>query len=1487
MTYIKKISMSGFKSFGDRTVTVKLSSGFTCIVGPNGAGKSNIIDALCFALGRLSKKTMRAKSLEDLIFAGSKGKNPANRASVTLYFDNTDSVFPGGTESFEITRSIKRGGGGGYKMNGKKATRQQILNALAAANIDPDGSNQFVLQGKIVELTHMNSEERRKFIEELIGLQKYDEMKDATLKELEKAERDLGQFEAIFKEVSYQLKKVEKEKNDALAWREIDDQINLFNAQLIALKISKLQKEEEEIEKKIEKTSKLIEEFEEKITRQEEVLKQESLVMENIQKNISEKETEKEEINEGITQLKTQLSSNKTTLGLDKKNIEKITRDKENLENILMKLEEGQTFDSLIEETSKEITENEALIEKAKKEIEKRQQIQAELDINIKTNEDENSTLKADISKIKQDISSNKAQIKVLKTNISKNEDKKKNLEMELNDLKGEAESIDEAIEETKKLENEIRTRIDDLRTKISEENQKQKELENNIGTIEEQKNQLNSKISDLRSSLSSLNTEIKMNKETIKDLNLKKAETEEKIIELSKGKDTEEVLKDLLSERKTLTNDMDDLKNKSKLQNSDFRKNEQNLELLKMKRDSFEAEIYDNRGKISSINTESKIFKKELTNLEREKRTLDLDIKTLNSNITKMDKEVENYEYKKENTQRRLQELSKEKGLLLEKIESTEEEYNKNKDDITGILQILNMLTQNINVSVETIKGTIQQSNAEAIEISAEDFRKFILDLIDIMNTIESVGHDSDDSDDTSEVGDMLDSIHQTLTLLTDNADLTIEQLIDKVKDSSDVAVQESTSNFDSFVQDLMEILENVHLSLRKLTMSKSQELYQQLEDISENLTSQNNDLNFIEKNLTEITIQKKHYNDNLTTSNQRIEYVNKRILELTKKFENSESETATRNNIIDEKQKETEKIDLEIKKLNDLKDKYWNDNSQIQEEIETKQNEIDKIQNKLQELQGLKTLIENIEDIEDNINRLNLTIEEKKDLIVNTELSVEKVLSEQNSLQNNIETLKIKKEEFWEKTENLRKQIDEENNKLEEILDRLRALENIMRLINSIDELEKENIDATKNIEISNKNIENFNSQVDEIQKNVDEKQKTIDSLRSDKSKELDFQKEAQKNLNNLNKELQKIQGKLNEINKNKERELQIIAFEEEINNTEKQVDSIVETIEKIEGQLTIVNEKKDAKQAEIDTSIQEKDESWNKQKKYQKISTDLKSDLSMEHSKMNNFESKKIITSDQIETLYERSKDYGTLPPVTDELSEEGLRSDIQVANNKKRALEPVNLKAIEQYDTVKERFDEIDMRRQTIQRERKAILDNIDKIDLEKTRTFMKSYQEISRTFSAIFSKLSPGGNARLLLDRPDDVFQGGVSIEARPRGKKISSLEILSGGEKTLVALSFIFAVQEFYPAPFYIMDEIDAALDGPNVHRTSIVIKEFARQAQFLVISHREENIVNADRIYGVTMPQSGITDIFSVDLQEEAKRILELEDIIPEVEEN
>ncbi|MHA2288458.1 MAG: hypothetical protein ACXABG_06695, partial [Promethearchaeota archaeon] len=171
--------------------------------------------------------------------------------------------------------------------------------------------------------------------------------------------------------------------------------------------------------------------------------------------------------------------------------------------------------------------------------------------------------------------------------------------------------------------------------------------------------------------------------------------------------------------------------------------------------------------------------------------------------------------------------ELTTEKDNLVVKIESTEKEYERNTEDITGILQILNMLTQNINISVESIKSNIQQSNAEAIETSAVNFKQFVLDIVDIMKTVEDVSSEAEvEAEEKSEVSEMsetLKSILQTLTLFTENVDTTIDQLIDNVKESADVEIQQSTSTFDSFVQDLMEILENVYLSLRKLTMSKS----------------------------------------------------------------------------------------------------------------------------------------------------------------------------------------------------------------------------------------------------------------------------------------------------------------------------------------------------------------------------------------------------------------------------------------------------------------------------------------------------------------------------------------------------------------------------------------------------------------------------------------------------------------------------------------
>ena len=349
MTYIKRIVMTGFKSFGEKTVSIKLAPGFTCIIGPNGAGKSNVIDALCFALGRVSKKTMRAKALKDLIFAGTKSLKPATSASVKLYFDNSNKEFPYDADEIEVSRTVKVKGGSKFALNGVASTREQILNILAQANIDPDGSNQFVLQGKIVELTHMNVVNRRKFIETLIGLEKYDSMKESTFKELEKADRDLGKFEAIFKEVTSQLKKYEKEKNDALRWKELDDKLKQLNAELIAVKIEKLRNDEKELETKIDEISILIKDLEQKRDRQKEKIEQENLVMSQLEERLTEKSTERETIEEALSILKSELSAKETEIKLAKDSITKLEERKEKLQNQQEPLEPNQTYDELIE----------------------------------------------------------------------------------------------------------------------------------------------------------------------------------------------------------------------------------------------------------------------------------------------------------------------------------------------------------------------------------------------------------------------------------------------------------------------------------------------------------------------------------------------------------------------------------------------------------------------------------------------------------------------------------------------------------------------------------------------------------------------------------------------------------------------------------------------------------------------------------------------------------------------------------------------------------------------------------------------------------------------------------------------------------------------------------------------------------------------------------------------------------------------------------
>ena len=151
---------------------------------------------------------------------------------------------------------------------------------------------------------------------------------------------------------------------------------------------------------------------------------------------------------------------------------------------------------------------------------------------------------------------------------------------------------------------------------------------------------------------------------------------------------------------------------------------------------------------------------------------------------------------------------------------------------------------------------------------------------------------------------------------------------------------------------------------------------------------------------------------------------------------------------------------------------------------------------------------------------------------------------------------------------------------------------------------------------------------------------------------------------------------------------------------------------------------------------------------------------------------------------------------------------------------------------------------------------------------KKETFLKAYNAINENFKDIFNKLSEG-EGTLVLENEESPFAGGMTIEAQPRDKKKQRLEAMSGGEKSLTALAFVFAIQRYMPAPFYALDEVDASLDGINVEKLSNIVQTQAKSVQFIVVSHRKPMIESADRTIGVTQKEKGISKVTGVKLRD------------------
>jgi chromosome segregation protein len=214
-------------------------------------------------------------------------------------------------------------------------------------------------------------------------------------------------------------------------------------------------------------------------------------------------------------------------------------------------------------------------------------------------------------------------------------------------------------------------------------------------------------------------------------------------------------------------------------------------------------------------------------------------------------------------------------------------------------------------------------------------------------------------------------------------------------------------------------------------------------------------------------------------------------------------------------------------------------------------------------------------------------------------------------------------------------------------------------------------------------------------------------------------------------------------------------------------------------------------------------------------------------------------------------------------------EALKAEIQVLSKRCDSFGGVNLLAIEEFEELKGRFQFLTKQQADLLEAKTSLEQTIRKINKTTRELFIDTFTKVNEQFRQYFKVLFNGGEAQLVLMDPENALESGIEIIARPPGKKLQTISLLSGGEKTMTAIALIFAVFRVNPSPFCVLDEIDAALDEANVDRFSLVLKEFARISQFIVITHNKKTMQHANVMYGVTMQQRGISKVVSVKFSE------------------
>ena len=500
---------------------------------------------------------------------------------------------------------------------------------------------------------------------------------------------------------------------------------------------------------------------------------------------------------------------------------------------------------------------------------------------------------------------------------------------------------------------------------------------------------------------------------------------------------------------------------------------------------------------------------------------------------------------------------------------------------------------------------------------------------------------------------------------------------------------------------------------------------------------------------------------------------------------------------------------------------------------EIEKLEKEIKNIKAKIQKLeeekeeyeQSIEGILELSTNLEKELQETDITYATEKQKMISIDENIQKLQNRLNKLkeeQKNLETLKQESIEQKEKIQEETQKITNQNEELSKLISEFAELNKDDQKY--IDDL---NFDIT-NLKISVSSFDESESSIQEIQERINQELNNAKASIENKNNQIEqikvdnenLEKSIQETLNKIEEIKQKVNNSSSEIEKMKQERAQ---KSEKLSKQEDEITSKFKIIEDLKSQLVKLDVKKTKVEEDINTIINKMWEEYE-------------------------------LTPNNVEG-YEKPENVALTQKRVN-----NIRTEI-------RDLGSVNVDSIEEYKNLKDRYDFMSEQRldleNTMSKLRKVITD-MTQIMKEQ---FREKFKIINKNFEEVFAELFGGGKASLKLEDEENILECGIEITVQPPGKKLQNMMLLSGGEKAFTAIALLFAILKINPAPFCVLDEIEAALDDVNVFRYADYLKKFTEHTQFLVITHRKGTMEAADTVYGVTMEESGISKLLSMKL--------------------